>query len=66
MKEITEGATEEAKHQRTSKQISKQVETDTEVTEVAKPAQKITQGPHDNKKAKDLKRIADESTAQIS
>ena len=66
MKETTEGATEEARHQRTHKQTSKQVETDTEATEVAKPAQKIIQGPHDSKRAKDSHRIADESTAQIS
>ena len=66
VKETTEGTTEETGHQRTRKQISKQVKTDTEATEVAKPAQKIIQGPHDSKRAKDSHRIADESTAQIS
>ena len=66
MKEATEGVNEETRHRRTSKLISKQVETDTEVTEVAKPAQKINQGPHDSKREKNSYRIADESTAQIS
>ena len=36
MKEITEGATEGARHQSTSKLISKQAEIDTEVAEEAK------------------------------
>ena len=66
MKEATEGVNEETRHRRTSKLISKQVETDTEATEIAKPVQKINQGPHDSKITKNSQGIADESTAQIS